>query len=187
MNSFEANPMIVDERAYLSENVMEIARQVYHKGMTDDDYKNCGTTISGFLLSGGRYHIFHVGDSRVYLFDNEQSLIQLTEDHSVVQQLIKSGKITEEEAKVHPQKNVMYSAIGQPPEEIRLDINGPYDLSKGETLLAFSDGVHDALSDDAIQNLILKYSDIHDLCKKIVEAAYDAGGKDNITVVGYRY
>ena len=184
--SFEQDPMITDERAYLRDHIMEIARQVYHKGKTDDHFANCGTTLSGFLLSGGRYHLFHVGDSRVYLFDQEQSLIQLTEDHSVVAQMLQRGEISEAEAKTHPQRNTMYSAIGQVPEEIRIDIVGPYDLNKGEILLAFSDGVHDALTDDEIRNIILKYPDIHDLCKEIVVAAYDAGGKDNITAVGYR-
>ena len=184
--SFEQEPAIIDERAYLRDHIMDIARQVYHKGKTDDQYANCGTTLSGFLLSGGRYHLFHVGDSRVYLFDQEKSLIQLTEDHSVVAQLVQSGQISEAEAKTHPQRNTMYSAIGQVPEEIRVDIVGPYDLNKGEILLAFSDGVHDALSDDEIRNIILKFPDIHDLCKEIVVAAYDAGGKDNITAVGYR-
>ncbi|MEZ4775297.1 MAG: protein phosphatase 2C domain-containing protein [Bacteroidia bacterium] len=186
-HTFEKDPFIVDEKQFLHETAMIAAERVYQKSQDDQAYFGCGTTLSGFLVSGGRYHLINIGDSRVYLYNKEAQLVQLTKDHSIVQQLLDRGEITLAEARTHPRRNVMFSAIGMNPEEMSITVSGPYELQHGEILFAFSDGVPDALLDDQIREVILKNHQNPDLCQAIVDAAYDAGGKDNITACCYRH
>ncbi|MDX2246885.1 MAG: protein phosphatase 2C domain-containing protein [Bacteroidia bacterium] len=185
--SFEKEPFIVDEKQYLYDTAMIVAERVYQKGQDDPAYNGCGTTLSGFMIAGGRFHLINIGDSRVYLSDREGNLTQMTKDHSVVQQLLDMGQITEEEARTHPRRNVMFSAIGVNPEEITITVGGPYELEHGDILFAFSDGVPDAITDEQIREVILKNRQNPELCRMIVDAAYEAGGKDNITACCYRH
>ncbi|MEZ4826410.1 MAG: protein phosphatase 2C domain-containing protein [Bacteroidia bacterium] len=185
--SFEKEPFMVDEKQYLYDTAMIVAERVYQKGQDEPEYKGCGTTISGFLVYGDRYHLINIGDSRVYVFREDKSLIQLTRDHSLVQQMLDQGQITPAEARTHPRRNVMYSAIGVNPDEMTIDVTGPFDIYHGEILLAFSDGVPDAIPDDQIREIILNNRQNPDLCQVIVEAAFNAGGMDNITACCYRH
>lgn len=183
--AFEQDAEIEDIPAFLKKTAMLVAASVYNKGKTEPEYKNCGTTLSGFFVSYNAYFTVNIGDSRVYAFEN-QELTRMTKDHSIVQSLIDEGKITEKEAFTHPKRNMMTSAIGQKLEMIRIDIKGPYPLKKGAMLLAFSDGVHDALTDNEIEILLKNAADSKHLAQLIVETAYEAGGKDNITACFYR-
>lgn len=184
---FEKDPFIVDEKQFLHETAMIVAERVYQKSQDDAEYFGCGTTLSGFLVYGGRYHLVNIGDSRVYIYNKDGQLIQMTKDHSIVQQLLDRGEITPEEARTHPRRNVMFSAIGMNPEDMSISITGPFDLSHGDLLLAFSDGVPDALTDEQIREVILKNHQNPDLCRSMVDASYEAGGKDNITACCYRH
>ena len=163
-----------------------VAATVLNKGIENPDYKNCGTTLTGFYIEGDEFFTINVGDSRVYKYSN-RSLKQLTKDHSKVQRLIDTGMITEEEAFTHPERNIMTSAIGQPIEMMTVDIKGPYEINKNEMLLAFSDGVHDALKDHEITAIINEYEDSGILAEIIVDKSFKAGSKDNITVCTYRH
>lgn len=185
--SYEADPMIVDVGKYLLNTARQVSQEVFQKGESEIEYSGSGTTLTGFHLSGDMYHLINIGDSRVYLFDRKERLQRLTRDHSIVQQLLDTGKLTEEQALAHPQRNIILSAIGQDPLDIKIDIYGPYRLFPGEILLAFSDGVHDALNDEEICEVILNHRQNPELCSLMVNAAYDAGGKDNITACCYRY
>ncbi|GAB4423604.1 MAG: Stp1/IreP family PP2C-type Ser/Thr phosphatase [Bacteroidia bacterium] len=186
--SFESDStMIADVEAYLREQTMQVAARVYEKGKSDPEYAGCGTTLSGFMVFGSQFQTVNVGDSRVYHYGTDKQLRQLTRDQTVVQDLVDQGKLTPEEARIHPRRNVMNSAIGQPLDQIRIDVGQPQPLQRGEWLLAFSDGVHDALSFDQIAFLIEKHQHQPEFCKALVEAAYEAGGLDNITAVAYRH
>jgi len=184
--AFDAMAPDYDIPAFLRDTAMEAARIVLQKGIDQPEYKNCGTTVSGFLIDGERYHTINIGDSRVYLW-SEDILCRETHDHSIVQEMLDRGEITEVEAFTHPRRNMMTSAIGQSLDMIKIEINGPRQLRDGDILMAFSDGVHDALTDEQIYSLVKRYKDSDDLADRITEAAYNAGGKDNITAVIYRF
>ncbi|MCR5454532.1 MAG: protein phosphatase 2C domain-containing protein [Bacteroidales bacterium] len=175
-----------DPKSFLYETVMQSARKVLNKSLEDMSYMNCGTTISGFIICGSDYFTINIGDSRVYLW-SEDCLSRETHDQSIVQQLLDRGEITEEEAFHHPQRNIMTSAIGQSLDMMQVDISQKRTLKHGDILFAFSDGVHDALTDNQIFSLIARYKDTPNLAERLTEAAYNAGGKDNITAVVYRY
>ncbi len=183
--AFENNS-IYDISRFLNKSTLNIAEAVLAQGISNPAFKNCGTTISGFLIDRDDFYTLNVGDSRVYLFDNEICK-QLTKDHSEVQRLLDLGAITEDEAFTHHRRNIMTSAIGQSIDMIKIDINGPYQINAGEMLLAFTDGVHDALRNNEIISILRQHKNSHDLAKIIVEAAYNAGGKDNITACVYRH
>lgn len=184
--AFQTLDASADIPAFLRDTAIKAANVVLNKCIEQPEYKNCGTTVSGFLVRGNQYYTINIGDSRVYLW-NEQVLCRETHDQSIVQQLLDSGQITEDEAFTHPKRNIMTSAIGQPLHLMKVDINGPRDFCPGDILMAFSDGVHDALMDNQILTLMQRYHDRNGLADLITGAAYDAGGKDNITAVVYRH
>ena len=186
--SFESlQGTISDVPNYLRHQALDIAKAIIEKGESNPEYKHCGTTLSGFFLKNNSFYTVNIGDSRVYQLDQNDQLIQLTRDHSVVQDLLDRGTITLEQARNHPQKHVMNSAIGQPVNQIQIDISGPYPIRSGEMLFVFSDGVHDPLTQDQIHGLILNNKKSPNLPKLLVEKAYELGGKDNITACFYRH
>lgn len=185
-DAFDTTTPDTDPIAFLNENVIHAARLVLDKCKEDPSYKNCGTTISGFFVKGSEYYTINIGDSRVYLW-SEDTLYRETHDHSIVQRLIDNGEITEDEAFHHPQRNMMTSAIGQDLSLMVMDVSKARQLKHGDILLAFSDGVHDALTDNQIFSLMQRYANDPSLASKITEAAYNAGGLDNITALVYRY
>ena len=139
-----------------------------------------GTTLTVALLIGQRAHIAHVGDSRAYLV-TDQELRQITRDHSLVDRLVEMGQLTVDEAANHPQKNVLYRAIGQSGV---LDVDTfLVTIPPGEHLLLCSDGLWGMLSEEDITRIVRTSSSNQIACNKLVEAANEAGGKDNITVV----
>lgn len=186
-SSFEQkNESISDIPQYLHANTLQVANEVWQKSQSDSDFRNCGTTLSAFIVQKKDFYFVHIGDSRIYLLDRSDNLHQLSRDQTIVQRLFEQGEISRDEMATYPQKNVMYSAIGQEPSSIQIDIRGPEIIRSGETLLAFSDGIHDALSDHEIHTLLIHHKKDRNLAKLLVQAAYDAGGKDNITACFYR-
>ena len=186
LDAFNSIDVDTDPIAFLNTTVIQAARKVLDKSLEDPAYMNCGTTISGFLVVGDDYYTINIGDSRVYLW-SEDCLSRETHDHSIVQRLLDRGEITEDEAFHHPQRNMMTSAIGQDLSLMVVDVGKAKRFKHGDILFAFSDGVHDALTDNQIFSMISSYKDTPDLADRLVKAAYNAGGKDNITAVVYRY
>ncbi|NIB43916.1 serine/threonine-protein phosphatase [Pseudomaricurvus alkylphenolicus] len=144
-----------------------------------------GTTIVAVLFEDSRYQIAWVGDSRAYLAD--QHLCQLTRDHSLVQRLLDSGVVTEEEAKNHPNRNVITQSLGSTEmKSLVVDtVNG--DLKAGQKLLLCSDGLNGELSDERIYELMNTPDTAQDLSERLVQAAKDAGGHDNISAIVISY
>ena len=170
---------------FFRKTTLVAASMVVQKSYEDPKYKLCGTTLTGFFIKEGKYYTINVGDSRVYLF-SDGNLKRLTKDHSIVQKLLDEKKITEQEALTHPKRTIMTSAIGQSLSSLKIDISEIMTLKKNDILFAFSDGVHDALKDDEIKNIIEKNINKNELAEIIVNEAYKAGGKDNITACFYK-
>ncbi len=185
-NTFAQNKNFGDIPSFLRKTALVVASMVLQKSLDEPEYKNCGTTLTGFFIDNNKFYTINIGDSRCYHLSKDE-LIRITRDHSIVQDLLDKHEITEAEAFVHPKRNMMTSAIGQPISMLKIDVEGPKPIDFGEILFAFSDGVHDALTESQIKTIIEKYKKTNELANKLVEASYSAGGKDNITAIYYRH
>lgn len=143
-----------------------------------------GTTGTVALIFNDQLIIGHVGDSRAYIITNT-GLEQITRDHSLVQRLQELGQLTPAEAAVHPQRNVLYRAIGQG-EGLEVDVN-VHRLSPGMKILLCSDGLWGLVNEKQILDTVWAAPDLQTACNQLVEAANSAGGPDNITVVLIEY
>ncbi len=144
-----------------------------------------GTTLTTALVIGEQVTIAHVGDSRAYFLFTDGRVQPLTQDHSLVRRLVQLKQITEEEALVHPQRNVLYRAIGQN-EPFRPDINS-YLLPHPGYLMICSDGLWGVVNENEISRIVLSAPSLTSACQSLIDAANDAGGPDNITVVLVQY
>lgn len=125
-------------------------------------------------------HLAHVGDSRVYLWRG-RSLYRLTADHSLVAQMVRDGLLREEEAFGHPDSNVIQRAIGQE-KPLEPEVQEPVPLDPGDVVLVCSDGLHGAIPDDRIGEVILHSRAAEEICQDLLAAALAAGSQDNITI-----
>ncbi len=140
-----------------------------------------GTTLTCVMVFGERLFIGHVGDSRVYLRQASGEVRQLTRDHSVVSKLVEIGQLTPEEAVVHPQRNMLYRAVGQ---GFSLDVDvQSQPLQPGDQLLLCSDGLWGLLSDEELWRIVAAAPTPSAACAQLVAAANAAGGHDNISVI----
>ena len=141
-----------------------------------------GTTMVSVVLSGYDLFVFNVGDSRLYVLDAaEVELRQITKDHSVVQELIDSGRLTAEDGKHHPQKGLLTRALGTHPAVYPDSCK--VELEPGNYVLLCCDGLSDVLSDEEIRETIVKAEDLKNACSALIDAANNAGGPDNISVI----
>lgn len=160
-------------------DVIKKANQKILKVSADESSFGMGTTLTAVLVKGKKAFIGHIGDCRLYKINN-QKITQITEDHSLVQELVNKGVITHEEAKTHPNRNVITKSLGitQNPEPDLLEI----DLKPQEKLLILSDGVTSALSDEELKSIALNYP-ADTACAKIIDISNERGGYDNATAV----
>jgi PPM family protein phosphatase len=140
-----------------------------------------GTTLTAALVLGQQMTIAHVGDSRAYALRTDGRVEVLTRDHSLVKRLEELGQISSEEAAAHPQRNVLYRALGQG-EVLEPDIFTTPFPQPGYLLLC-SDGLWSVLSDDSLCDLVTSAPNLHSACQNLITAANDAGGPDNISAV----
>lgn len=162
---------------------IEIAhRNIKEYAESDGMGTNMGTTIVLLLSHGSLYNIFWVGDSRAYLL-NEQQMKQITIDHSLVQSLIDQGELTKEQAATDPRKNAVTRALGvQELETVRADSISER-WQPGQKILLCSDGLTDCVSDAKIEELMLQGGNDQEIVDRLIEAALEGGGKDNVTVI----
>lgn len=140
-----------------------------------------GTTLTMVMVVGDRLFSAHVGDSRLYFLGTNGKMILKTKDHSLVKRLVDLGEITEYEASIHPQRNVLYRALGQE-ESFEADTE-KFSLKKGERLLICSDGLWGVIPDKKMLKIIGRSSDLDVIACNLVQAANESGGPDNISVV----
>jgi serine/threonine protein phosphatase PrpC len=163
--------------------IREANRRVYERAANDPATSGMGTTMTVALVEGQTVTIGHVGDSRAYLV-RDGRLEQLTEDHSLVNELLKSGKLSREEADVHPQRSVITRAVGTDPD---VDVDAfTVSAAEGDIFLLCSDGLTDMVGDDDILEVLERHrSDLDRAAKALVSAANRGGGEDNITVIAF--
>jgi PPM family protein phosphatase len=163
------------------ELIQEANRRIYERSNEDEAVSGMGTTMTVALVDGETVRIGHVGDSRAYLI-REDRLEQLTEDHSLVAELVRSGKLSPEEAEVHPQRSVITRALGTEPEVDVDTFSVP--AQAGDIFMLCSDGLTSMVADEKILDLIGRNrGDLKAAAKALVDQANRGGGEDNITVV----
>jgi protein phosphatase len=164
--------------------IQEANRRIYDRASSDPAASGMGTTMTVALVEEMTVAIGHVGDSRAYLVRGEQ-MEQLTDDHSLVNELLKSGRLSEEEAHVHPQRSVITRAVGTDPD---VDVDGfTIAAEEDDVFLLCSDGLTDMVSDEEILELVHTHrDDLDKAVKALVTAANRGGGEDNITAVAFR-
>ncbi|HKD95429.1 MAG TPA: Stp1/IreP family PP2C-type Ser/Thr phosphatase [Gaiellaceae bacterium] len=163
--------------------IQKANRRIFDRASTDPTASGMGTTMTVALVDGMSVAIGHVGDSRAYLVRGEQ-MEQLTEDHSLVNELLKTGKLSEEEAQIHPQRSVITRAVGTDPD---VDVDGfTIEAEEGDVFLICSDGLSDMVEDEEILELVhANRDDLDKAVKALVAAANRGGGEDNITAVAF--
>ena len=163
--------------------VQEANRRVYERSREDANASGMGTTVTAALVEGDSVAIAHVGDSRAYRIRGD-ALEQLTEDHSLVADLMRSGRLTPEEAEAHPQRSVITRALGTDPE---VDVDTfAVGLEPDDVFLLCSDGLTTMVPDDEILRIVHDSSSLDRAASALVKAANKRGGEDNVTVVLFR-
>jgi protein phosphatase len=166
---------------HVSELIQEANRRVYQRSSQDAAASGMGTTMTVALVGDGAVAFGHVGDSRAYLI-RDGKLDQLTEDHSLVAELVRSGKLSPEEAGTHPQRSVITRALGTDPD-VDPDTFS-IETEPGDLFMLCSDGLTSMVEDEVILSTIEKNrGDLHAAAKSLIRAANKGGGEDNITVV----
>jgi len=169
------------------------AEQALHAGLTaangvlaetvfdHTELTGMGTTVSGLVLVGDKVALAHIGDSHIYLL-REGELRQITADHTFVQRLVDSGRITEEEAAVHPRRSVLMRVLGDVDATPEIDTE-ILDTKPGDRWLLCSDGLSSYVSHDKIRAALLAHDQPDDAADKLVKDALDQGAPDNVTIV----
>lgn len=156
--------------------------RIYDMALENVELRGMGTTVVAVIVIKGVAYIAHAGDSRVYFHSNNQ-LTQITTDHSVVQTLVDKGQLTEQEAKNHPNKNVITRALGVA-SYIDIDFS-EINVLDGDLLLMCTDGLTNCIDDDLIK-LASSDNDFATLAERLIELANQNGGDDNITTVAIK-
>ena len=173
----------INYRELLTQACSEANSIAYEYSKFDQSYKGMGTTIvGGTVLSDGTCHFINVGDSRAYLVSlKSNDIYQITRDHSLVEDLVEYGAISKEQARVHPQKNVITRAVGSE-EEVESDYY-QFNLGPSDILILCSDGLSNIVSDLEILRYAQEYAEPELICRALMSKALNRGAKDNVTVI----
>lgn len=180
---WEEGPVIngpSDAENWLTEKVIEVNKAVYEHSLSHPECQGMGTTIVTVLVTSTYATIGHIGDSRCYLFNNS-GFNQVTQDHSLVNELVKYGQISKEDAEHHPRKNVLIRSLGTE-ETVELDVR-TIELDDHDLLLLCSDGLSDKVSDEILEKELVSADNLEQTANKLVQLANDNGGEDNISLI----
>lgn len=166
--------------AILKQAISEANALLLAEADKDVSRQGMGTTLVTATIIDNRMYVSNVGDSRLYLVSDDK-MIQVTRDHSLVEEMVRLGEMDKEDAKVHPDKNIITRAVGVLPE-VSADFF-EVELEPGDMILMCSDGLTNMVRDEEIRQIILGQRDIVEKAEKLVETANKNGGRDNITVV----
>jgi protein phosphatase len=178
-NSFAK--MRTEPAEHLKNAFLDANASIHKQSLEEDSMRGMGTTCTALLLQDGLGYSAHVGDSRLYLIRNG-GIYQLSEDHSAVMELVTLGEITMEQARHHPDKNVITRSIGGR-EQVEVSTWAePMRLRAGDRFLLCSDGMYDYIEDEEIRRVATAESPLN-ACRQLVDIARERGGGDNISVV----
>ena len=172
--SFEKNPSIIFEKAINVAN-----RKLREIAAEDTSKRGMGTTAVAATCMGKYLQVANVGDSRLYIVND--TIKQITTDHSYVEEMIRRGNLQRENARSNPNKNIITRAVGAK-NEVQVDIY-VLELKPGDLILMCSDGLSNMLEDEEMRMIIKRQRDIIEMAEQLVKAANDNGGKDNISVI----
>jgi protein phosphatase len=168
----------------LASRAREANRRIFDLASTERERAGMGTTLTVAYLDESQLAIAHVGDSRAYLF-RDGSLTRLTQDHSLVDELVRRGKLTEEEAAEHPQRSIITRALGPEPD---VDVDTwTYPVREGDLLLLCSDGLTSMVPEERVAEILASSQELDGAAQALIDEANRAGGRDNITVVLVRF
>ncbi len=173
--SFEKNPSIIFQKAL---NVANLKLRQF--ASEDAKKRGMGTTVVAATCMGKYLQVANVGDSRLYIINNT-TIKQITTDHSYVEEMIRRGNLERENARSNPNKNIITRAVGAK-SEVKSDIY-VVELKPGDLVLMCSDGLSNMLEDEEIRMVVKRQRDIIEMAEKLIEAANNNGGKDNISVI----
>jgi protein phosphatase len=164
----------------LTDAVIEANRAVYRKAQADAKVRGMGTTLTAVAIGDGSAYLAHVGDSRCYLLRGG-AISQLSTDHTLVARMVQEGKLSLEEAEVHPQRSILTRALGAEPD---VDVDSLYiELQTGDRLLLCSDGLSSVIGEERIREVLDTAGELEAGCAKLIDEANAHGGPDNITVI----
>jgi serine/threonine protein phosphatase PrpC len=169
--------------AFLRGIAEDANRRIHEHAGEDEERSGMGTTFTAALVEGDEISLAHVGDSRAYLY-REGDLRLLTSDHSLVEELRRQGKLTDEQAEDHPQRSIITRALG-PEREVEVDTM-TYRAKPGDVFLLCSDGLTTMIKDDRIAAALSHSDSLDEAARRLIHEANAAGGRDNITVVAFR-
>ncbi|ANY72030.1 Stp1/IreP family PP2C-type Ser/Thr phosphatase [Paenibacillus ihbetae] len=185
LSSLEPGMPLEGIRAALGDAILHANEVIYQEASSDERLHNMGTTIVAVLLSGSEGYIGHIGDSRAYKVASGQ-VTRLTDDHTLVNELYKSGQITEDQLETHPRKNVLSRALGTD-EDVTVELT-PVSIADGEVLLLCSDGLSNRVSRDLIGQISGSLDlPLEERADRLLQLALLAGGEDNITVAMFEH
>jgi serine/threonine protein phosphatase PrpC len=179
---FKQQPIspVIPYQDWLKDATMAANQAVLDRQEDHTQERKMGSTLVVALVTAGQAHIANVGDSRAYHL-NDESIQQVSVDHSLVERLVQLGQLTREEARTHKQRNVIYNTIGDKSDP-EISLNHVF-LKPGDRLLLCSDGLSSMLPDDEILAISRQQADPAAACRELVRAAKAAGGDDNITAI----
>lgn len=166
--------------SWLAETIEEMNQAIFDHAQAHDTCQGMGTTIVITVCTSKFFTVAHVGDSRCYLL-NDNGLSQVTEDHSLVNALVKSGQVSKADARYHPQKNVVLKAVGTE-AQVEPDVQS-LGWEQGDLLLLCSDGLTDKLTDEQLAAIMGKGESMVDTGQQMIDTANNLGGEDNISLI----
>ncbi|PKR87010.1 Stp1/IreP family PP2C-type Ser/Thr phosphatase [Heyndrickxia camelliae] len=182
MNSFKDNEIdaAIAEK-WLRETIMDVNTRLYEHAQTDSNLDGMGTTLVAAICTNEFITIANIGDSRGYLL-NENGFQQLTEDHTLVNELVKTGQISKEDAQHHPRKNLILKALGT---ELTVEVDiKTIMIDNGDCLLLCSDGLYDKVTDLEMKDMLCKDGlTMEEKAQAMIDLANENGGEDNITIL----
>ena len=163
--------------------IRDANRRIHERSRSDEQFAGMGTTVTAAYVGDADVTVAHVGDSRAYLW-RDGDLTRLTRDHSLVGELVARGKLTEEQAEAHPQRNVITRALGAEPDvDVDVEVFGAKD---GDVFLLCSDGLTGMIQEPGARRVLESMNDLDQAGRDLIAAANAAGGRDNITVILFR-
>jgi serine/threonine protein phosphatase PrpC len=166
----------------LATAVREANTLVVERASNDPQLEGMGTTLTAVAVRDGQLHVAHVGDSRAYLLRDAEDMSQLTTDHTLVERLVREGRLSRDEAATHPQRNVITRAIGHE-TTVEVEVLPPITLRGGDQVLLCSDGLSGPVDDARIAAILAETADGDEAIAALLAQANAAGGPDNITAV----